>query len=245
MASGNAAAPKLESTWDNLVSGPGLPRAMPAARMGKRSVARMPAPYRERPKPHAPVCLGLKSSASGRELDFPVPGVLDRTPAPITLRQARYGPAAGRKSRQAGERGSLYGAGKRRARSEVCGRTARGKIISVGGARHEPSHGREFNRRGNARGETRNGRSRAGIATSGGGASQNATKAMMTDKIAARGARPRAVLDAANPAREGEGGGRCGCGEEALQQKRIERERADRDAPCNRPLPETLHPRSL
>ena len=126
-----------KATWDNLVTGPGLQRATPAARMEKRLVARRPALCRERPEPHAPVCPGLKSSASWRDLDFPVPGFWNRTLAPITWRQARYGPAAGRTSRQAGERGSLCGAGKRRARSEVFGRTARGKIIFVGRARGE------------------------------------------------------------------------------------------------------------
>jgi len=45
-------------------------------------------------------------------------------------------------------------------------------------------------------------------------------------------------------AREGDGGGRRGCGEEALQQKRIKGERADRDAPWHRPLLETPHPQS-
>ena len=65
------------------------------------------------------------------------------------------------------------------------------------------------------------------------------------NRIAARSAGPRSVLGAANAAREGESGGRRGCGEEALQQKRIKRERADRDAPCHRPLPEPPHRQSL
>ncbi len=86
------------------MSGPGPRRATPAARMEKRLIARMPALCRERPKPHAPVYPGLGSSASWRELDFPVPGFRNRTLAPLTRRQARYGPAAGRTSRQAGER---------------------------------------------------------------------------------------------------------------------------------------------
>jgi hypothetical protein len=174
--------------------------------------------------------------------DFPVPGV--RTLAPITWRQARYGPAAGRKSRQAGEKGSLCGAGKRRARSEVFGRSACGKIIFVRRARRESKHGREVSRRSRAREKNWNRRSRRDVAASSGGASQNAAKTVMTDRIAARGAGPRSVLGATNFAREGEGCGRRGCGEEALQQKRIERERADRGAPCHRSLPETPHPQS-
>ena len=171
--------------------------------------------------------------------------LIDRTLAPSTWRQARYGPAAGRKSRHAEERGSLCGAGKRRARSEVFRRTARGKIIFAGGARRESERGREVNRRGNARGKNRNRRRRRDMGASSGGTSQNAAKTVMMDRMAARGAGPRSVLGATNAAREGEGGGRRGRGEKALQQKRIERERADRDAPCNRPLPETPHPRSL
>jgi hypothetical protein len=163
----------------------------------------------------------------------------------VTWRQARYGPAEGRKSRQAGERGSLCGAGKRRARSEVFGRTARGKIIFVGGARGESPHGREVNRRSRARGKNQTRRSRRDIAASSGGTTQNAAKTVMTDRSAARGAGPRSVLGATNAAREGKGGGRRGCGEKTLQQKRIERERADRDAPCNRPLPERPHRQSL
>ena len=143
-----------------------------------------------------------------------------------------------------GERGSLCGAGKRRARSDVCGRTARGKIIFVGGARRESERGREVNRRGNARGKNRNRRRRRDMGASSGGTSQNAAKTMMTDRIAARGAGPRSVLGATNAAREGEGGRRRGRGEEAVQQKRIKRERADRDAPCNRPLPEPPHRQS-
>jgi hypothetical protein len=74
------------------VSGPGPLRATPAARMEKRSVARMPALYRERPKPHALVCPALKSSASSRDLDVPVPIFGNGTLVPITWRQARYGP---------------------------------------------------------------------------------------------------------------------------------------------------------
>lgn len=85
------------------------------------------------------------------------------------------------------------------------------------------------------------------MGASGRGASQNAAKAVMTDRIAAA-AGPRSVLrtiNAANAAREGEGGGRRGCGEEALQQKRIKREHADRGALGNRPLPEPTHIQSL
>jgi hypothetical protein len=50
-------------------------------------------------------CAGLPSAqvlGLIRELDFPAPGVLDRTLSPVTWRQTRYGPAAGRKSSQAG-----------------------------------------------------------------------------------------------------------------------------------------------
>jgi hypothetical protein len=81
------------------------------------------------------------------------------------------------------------------------------------------------------------------MGASGGGASKNAAKAVMTDRIAAA-AGPRSVLgtiNATKAAREGESGGRRGCGEEALQQKRIKREHADRGALCNRPLPEPPH----
>jgi hypothetical protein len=109
------------------------------------------------------------------------------------------------------------------------GGPARGKIVFYGRPRGEPLRGREDDCRSNRRGEDRNRRSRAGIAASGGGASQNATNAMMTDRIAARGAGPGSVLDAANSAREGDCCGRRECGEEALQQKRIERECADRE----------------
>jgi hypothetical protein len=95
--------------------------------------------------------------------------------------------------------------------------------------------------RSRARGESRNRRSRRDIGASGGGATQNATKAVMMDRSAVRGAGPGTVLDAGNAAREGVTERRRGCGEEAVQQKRIKRERADRDAPCNRRLPEPPH----
>jgi hypothetical protein len=37
-------------------------------------------------------CAGLPSAQVIRELDFPAPGVLDRTLSPVTWRQTRYGP---------------------------------------------------------------------------------------------------------------------------------------------------------
>jgi hypothetical protein len=205
----------------------------------------MPALYRERPQPHAPVCPGPLSSARRRDLDFwrPVSGT--GRFRQFTWRQARYGREAGGKSRQAWGRGSLRGAAKRRARSEVFRRTARGKVIFVRRTRSESERGREADGRSNARGKNRNRRRRRDIAASRGGATQNAAKSVMTDRIAARGAGPRSVLSATFTAREGKGGGRRGCGEEALQQKRIKRERDDRDAPCSRPLPEPPHRQSL
>ena len=84
--------------------GPGPRRATPAARMENRSVARMPALYRERPKPHAPACPGLKSSATWRDLDFPVPvsstGRLRQVPGGkrVTVqRQAEVTPSGGKR----------------------------------------------------------------------------------------------------------------------------------------------------
>jgi hypothetical protein len=118
--------------------------------------------------------------------------------------------------------------------TEVFRRTARGKIIFYWRASGEPWRGREVNCRSRARGENRNRRRRRDMGASSGGATQNATKAvMMMNGIAARSAGPRSVLGAANAARKGEGGGRRSCSEEALHQKRINRERADRGAPCD------------
>jgi hypothetical protein len=54
-----------------------------------------------------------------------------------------------------------------------------------------------------------------------------------------------ATINAANFARKSEGGGRYEGNEECLQQKRVNCERADRDAPCNQTLAETSHPQSL
>jgi len=227
------------------VSWPWLQRATPAARMEKRSVARMPALYRERPKPPAPVCPGLKSSASWRDLDFPVPGVLDRTLAPSYLAASALRPGGRQEVTPSGGKriavwsretaGAIRGLWEDRARqNNICG----------GRARRVPARAR-VNRRSRARGKNQTRRSRRDIAASSGGTTQNAAKTVMTDRIAARGAGPRSVLGATNAAREGKGGGRRGCGEKTLQQKRIERERADRDAPCNRPLPERPHRQSL
>jgi len=100
--------PSGKATWGNLMTGPGPRRATPAARMEKRSVARMPALSRERPKPHAPVCPGLKSSASGVTLIFRCPVSGTGRLRQLPWRQARHGSAAGRKSRQAGKRTAMW-----------------------------------------------------------------------------------------------------------------------------------------
>jgi len=226
------------------MTGPGPRRATPAARMEKRSVARMPALSRERPKPHAPVCPGLRSSASCVTLIFRCPvsgtGRLRQLPGGkrVTVRRQ-----AGSHAKRG--RGPLCGAGKRRARSEVFRRTARGKVIFYGRSRGEPRHLHEINRRSSARGESRNRRRRRDIAACSGGATQNAAKTVMTDRIAARGGRTRIRPGSTYAAREGEGGGGRGCGEEALQQKRINRECADRSAPYHRPFPKPPHRQSL
>ena len=187
---------------------------------------------RSSPRPHGMTLIfRCLISGTGRSRQF-------------TWRQACYGPAVGRTLRQAG--GKRIAVRSRETAGAIRGlrRTARGKIIFAGRARRESGRGREVNRRGNdACGKDRNRRRRRDMAASSGGASHDAAKTVMMNGIAARGA--GSVLGAANSARGGEGGGRRGCDEEAVQQKRIKRERDDRDAPCHRRLPEPPHRQSL
>ena len=91
--------------------------------------------------------------------------------------------------------------------------------------------------------KSRNRRRCTDIGAGSGSASQNAAKSVMPDGNAARSA-ATCSLDAtidANFARKREGGGWRSGKEESLQQKRVNRERADRDAPCNQTLAETPH----
>ena len=99
-------------------------------------------------------------------------------------------------------------------------------------------------RRGGTLGEeSGNRRRRTDIGAGRSSASQNAAKPVMPDGNPARNA-ATCSLDAtidANFARKREGGGWRGGNEEGLQQQRVNRERADRDAPCNQTLAETPH----
>ncbi len=85
-----------------------------------------------------------------------------------------------------------------------------------------------------AREENDNRRSCPGIGASGGATQDTAKAVMVSGRIAARGARTGTVDRAINIAVGNEGGGWRRCGEQALQQKRIDRKRADRATLCNR-----------
>ena len=136
-----------------------------------------------------------------------------------------------------------------RARSDICGRSARGEIMLERRARGEPLHDHEPDGGGDPlRKKSRDRRRRPDIGAGCGGACPYAAKSVMVDRISARNSRPGSIQStrkAANFARRGEPRGRRGCGEEeGLHQKRIEREHAERGALCNRPLAETPHPQS-
>ena len=135
-----------------------------------------------------------------------------------------------------------------RGRSDVRGRTARGEIMLEQRTRREPLRECELDGGGDPLRKTGNRRCRPDIGATSGGASQNAAKAVMLDRISTRSSRTGSVQgtsNAANFARKSE----CwGCwresGEEGLQQKRVKRKSAKRSAPCNRTLAETPHPQS-
>jgi hypothetical protein len=94
-------------------------------------------------------------------------------------------------------------------------------------------------------GKSRKRKRRPGIGAACGGASQNAAKTVMLTTISARCSRTgtvEATIIAANSARKCERGRRRRRGEEALQQKRVKHDRANRGAPCKRLLAKTPHP---
>ena len=134
-----------------------------------------------------------------------------------------------------------------RARSDVSGRTARGEIMLEQRTRGEPLRECELDGGGDPLRKTGNRRRRPDIGAASGGASQNAAKAVMLDRISTRSSRTGSVQgtsNAANFARKSECWGWRGSGEEGLQQKRVKRKSAKRSAPCNRTLAETPHPQS-
>ena len=134
-----------------------------------------------------------------------------------------------------------------RARSDVRGRTARGEIMLEQRTRREPLRECELDGGGDPLRKTGNRRCRPDIGATSGGASQNAAKAVMLDRISTRSSRTGSVQDtsnAANFARKSQCWGWRGSGEEGLQQKRVKRKSAKRSAPCNRTLAKTPHPQS-
>jgi hypothetical protein len=135
-----------------------------------------------------------------------------------------------------------------RARSDVGWRSARGEIMLERRSRGQPLHKREPDRRGNpVRKKSRDRRPRPGIGAGSGGASQYAAKSMMVMRISARKPGRGSVHttdETANSTRVGWRRGRRRRSEEALHQKRIKREHAERGALCNRTLAEPPHPQS-
>ena len=134
-----------------------------------------------------------------------------------------------------------------RARSDVRGRTARGEIMLEQRTRGEPLRECELDGGGDPLRKSGNRRCRPDIGAASGGASQNAAKAVMLDRMSTRSSRTGSIQgtsNAANFAWKSECWGWRGSGEEGLQQKRVERKSAQRSAPCNRTLAETPHPQS-
>ena len=104
---------------------------------------------------------------------------------------------------------------------------------------------REDNFRASGGGAKRaGGRRRTDIGAGSAGAGQNAAKAVVVGRVAARIARTGSVLGTiigVDPAREGKGLRWRQGGEQGVQQKRVERGDADRGTLSKRTLPQSAH----
>jgi hypothetical protein len=133
--------------------------------------------------------------------------------------------------------------GRRAARSEVLRRTACRKVVFDKGACGMLRRGREADWRRYARGKNDRCPIRVCGGANGGGAAEDAARAVVSWRSAARRV-TKAIVRASDAARGGQSGRGCRARENSLEQKRIDCEDAECGTLCNRALPETPHPQS-